>query len=91
MHAELHISSLVVHAKPAVLDAVCRAIGALGGAEVHASNAQGKIVVTLETANEGDVLARLEQIGRLDGVISAALVYHHVESASLAQTAGSVT
>ena len=65
MTDELHISSLVVHAKPTTLAAVCAAIVRLPGAEIHASNDQGKIVVTLETSSEGDVLARLDQIGRM--------------------------
>ena len=68
MTGELHISSLVVHARPATLAAVCAAIARLPGAEVHASNRQGKIVVTLETSDEGGVLARLDQIGRMGGV-----------------------
>ena len=85
MTDELHISSLVVHARPERLVAVCAAIARLPGAEVHASNDQGKIVVTLETSNEGDVLTRLDQIGRMGGVMSAALVYHHVEAAAPAE------
>lgn len=85
MTDELHISSLVVHARPERLAAVRAAIARLPGAEVHASNHQGKIVVTLETSNEGDVLTRLDQIGRIGGVLSAALVYHHVEAAAPAE------
>jgi nitrate reductase NapD len=79
---ELHISSLVVHARPATVAAVCAAIARLPGAEVHASSGQGKIVVTLETPDEAEVLARLDQIGRMGGVLSAALVYHHVEASA---------
>jgi nitrate reductase NapD len=79
---ELHISSLVVHARPATLAAVCAAIARLPGADIHASNEQGKIVVTLETSSERDILMRLDQIGRVRGVMSAALVYHHVEASS---------
>jgi nitrate reductase NapD len=85
MTGELHISSLVVHARPETLAAVRAAIARLPGAEVHGSNAHGKIVVTLETSSEGDILTRLDEIGRMRGVMSAVLVYHHVEAAAPAE------
>ena len=46
--AELHIASLVVHAAPARLASVRRAMHDLAGVEVHAASLQGKLVVTLE-------------------------------------------
>jgi nitrate reductase NapD len=78
MPAELHVTSLAVHARPQRLAAVAEAIRALPGAELHASSPQGKLVVTLETPGEGEVLARLEVIRALEGVLSAHLVYHGI-------------
>lgn len=79
MPEEIHISSLVVHARPANARAVCDAIGRLPGAEIHAVTEEGRMVVTLETKGGGDFLARMAEIDRLPGVVSTALVFHQVE------------
>jgi periplasmic nitrate reductase NapD len=79
MAEELHVSSLVVHGRPERLDAIRAALGALPGVEVHAASPAGKLVVTLETGDESEVLARLSAISLLDGVLSASLVFHQVE------------
>ena len=76
---ELHISSLLVHARPAALERVRAAIDALEGAQVHGASPEGKIVVTLEGASEGFVTDRLAAIRDLPGVLSAVLVFHQVE------------
>jgi periplasmic nitrate reductase NapD len=41
-------------------------------------------VVTLETASEADIVTRLNDISLLPGVLSAALVFHHVETQPVA-------
>jgi periplasmic nitrate reductase NapD len=56
------------------------AVAALDGVEVHGASPQGKIVVTLETASEGDIVERLAAIRELAGVLSTVLVFHWVES-----------
>lgn len=75
---EIHVSSLLVHARPADVDAISAALQAMAGVEIHGSSA-GKIVVTLETASEHEVVQRLGAISELPGVLSATLVYHHFE------------
>jgi nitrate reductase NapD len=60
--AELHIASLVVHA-------------AIPGGEVHASAPNGKLVVTLEASSGDEMSRKVATIGRIDGVLSTALVY----------------
>lgn len=82
MPEEIHISSLVVHARRANIRTVCDAIGRLPGAEIHAVTEEGRMVVTLETAGEPDFVARMAEIGRLTGVVSTALVFHQVEMSS---------
>lgn len=79
MSAQLHTSSVVVHGKPAEIDAISRSIENLPGAEVHGRSDQGKLVVTLEAATEQDLLERIDAINHLRGVLSVALVFHHVE------------
>lgn len=82
MSTEIHISSLVVHARPEGLEAIETAIGDLAGAEVHGVSAQGKLVVTLETVSEGEMLTRINTIDRIAGVLSVALIYHQVENST---------
>jgi nitrate reductase NapD len=79
MTDELHVSSLVVHGRPERLEAIRAELVRLAGIEVHAAAPTGKLVVTLETASEDEIVARLTTISLLDGVLSATLVFHHVE------------
>jgi nitrate reductase NapD len=78
---EVHISSLVVHSRPERTRAVADHLRGMAGVGVFGGTAAGKIIVTLETATEGEVVERLNAIQLLDGVLAATLVYHHVESA----------
>jgi periplasmic nitrate reductase NapD len=75
-----HISSLVVRAHPDRLAAVVRRIGALSVAEVAMSDPSGKIVVTLETLNEDEIVAAMNAMQNMGGVVSVALVYHQTEA-----------
>jgi len=77
---ELHIASLVVHSTPRRLKAIAEAIAALPGACVHASSANGKLVVTLEAPTAEAMAATVATIQHLDGVLSAALVYQCADS-----------
>ena len=86
MPAELHISSLLVHARPASLASVRAALSALDGVDVHGASDTGKIVVTLETESSGGIVERLASIRDLAGVLSAVLVFHQIEP--LAQLEG---
>jgi periplasmic nitrate reductase NapD len=79
---EIHICSLVVHAWPEQLDAVADAVAALPGAELHGRDPAGKLVVTLETETEDDILSRMNSIGDIKGVLSTSLVFQHHESES---------
>ncbi|MEH6585002.1 MAG: chaperone NapD [Halioglobus sp.] len=75
----VHISSLVLHCRPEVIGAVIPAIEALPGATVPEHSEQGKLVVLLETANDGTVMERISALEALSGVISVALVYHQID------------
>lgn len=75
---EAHISSLVIHSRHERLDDVRAALRRMKGVEIH-GEAGGKMIVTLETASEHDIVSRLNEISLLDGVLSAALVFHHFE------------
>ena len=79
MSTEIHISSLVVQARPVHMAAIGAAIADLEGAEIHGGGEKGKLVVTLETVDESATLTHIEAINRLDGVLSVALIFHQVE------------
>jgi periplasmic nitrate reductase NapD len=80
MTPQLHIASLVVHARPQRVAALAAHIDTLPGARVHGHNAFGKLVVTLEALHEAALLDTLGRIQRADGVLSATLVYQCVDS-----------
>lgn len=86
MDKELHISSLVVQVRPDSLLAVRDAITALPGTEIHAESELGKLVVVLDVESAAVLSERMDQIQKLPGVLSASLVFHHVEDASQAAT-----
>ena len=79
MGNELHISSLIVHGKPAHRAQIAAVMSTLPGLEIHAVSEQGKFIVTLETADEAAILDCIHRINHIDGVLSTVLVYHHNE------------
>lgn len=78
MAETLHIASLLVHARPELFEAVKANLSLLDGVELHQQSPLGKLVVVLETANEQQILERIDQISNLPGVLNAALVYHEL-------------
>ncbi|MBT1443801.1 chaperone NapD [Shewanella sp. JM162201] len=79
MTQEYHVTSLVVHAAPSQANAIGATIAALPGAEVHAINPQGKLVITLEGSSQRAILDNVETINALNGVLSSSLIYHQSE------------
>ncbi|NAW56383.1 MULTISPECIES: chaperone NapD [unclassified Vibrio] len=77
---EVHISSLVVHALPEDLETVKTQIAAFENAEIYGDSPEGKIVVVLETENQGFVTDTIDAINNLPNVLSAVLVYHQIET-----------
>ena len=73
-----------------MLPGISLAIAELPGAEVHASDGVGKLVVTLETVSGAEISERIDAIRALEGVFAASLVYHQVEDAG-AEEAESVS
>lgn len=76
MNGSLHISSLVIQARPERLAEVREAITARG-AEIPASDPDGKLVVVLETDSERRITDFLNEVSVMPGVLSANLVFHH--------------
>ncbi|MDN7143498.1 chaperone NapD [Pseudomonas sp. JQ170] len=78
MDEMLHIASLVVLARPELLEAVKANLRLLEGLELHQQSAVGKLVVVLEARDETQILQCIEQINNLPGVLNAALIYHEL-------------
>lgn len=77
---EVHIASFVLHSDPVFLSRVEQHLSAMSDVEIHASDASGKIVVTVEKKAEAGVVICLDEMRLLDGVHAVNLVYHHAES-----------
>lgn len=73
-----HISSAVVVALPARREEVARALAAMPGVEIHASEAS-RIVVTIEGPTSGFLGETLVNMSLVEGVISANMVFEHAE------------
>jgi nitrate reductase NapD len=63
----MNISSAIIHAHPGDIAVVQAGLAALAGVEVHAVSPEGKLIVTIETDDDGSNVATYEEIGRLRG------------------------
>ena len=77
---EVHISSLVVHVSPEHLNEIKAEIDQFDNAEIYGYSAEGKIIVVLETENQGFVTDTIEAINDIQNVLGTALVYHQIET-----------
>ena len=75
----IYIAGIVVHTRPENLQYVRAGLERLSGAEVHAADPRGKLVVTLEAASDGLIADLLNVIPELPGVIACTLAHHHSE------------
>lgn len=76
----LHIASVAVQVRPHNLTRIKQWLGDFPGAEIHAEDARGKLVVVLEAEAEKTILNLLDGLGAQTGVLNAALVYHEILS-----------
>ncbi|MBO2569389.1 chaperone NapD [Shewanella algae] len=78
MSRELHVSSLILQVMPPKMASVRQQILSFGNAELSV-NDESKLVVVLEGPTEQAILATMDKINALKGVISTAMVYHQYE------------
>lgn len=76
---EVHISSLIVHTRPEHLQGVKQTIEALAVAEIYGESENGKLIVVLETAQQGYITDTIDKINGLENVLNTALVFHQIE------------
>jgi nitrate reductase NapD len=77
---EVHISSLIVHVQPEHLEKTKSSILDFPNAEIYGESEEGKIVVVLETENQGFITDVIDQINDLPNVLNTALVFHQIET-----------
>lgn len=75
----MNICGVLVHAHPDRCDEVRAAISGIDGAELHQTEPDGRIVVTVEDTDDTSAGDAVLALHRIPGVLSAALVYHHFE------------
>ena len=79
MSEEFHISSFVVQSRPEQMQVLIEQLTNMSGVEVHQTSPEGKIVVTLECQNTGEISDTTTAIGQLHGVLSCNMVFHQIE------------
>ncbi len=82
----MNINGLLVHANPKRISDVAERLATLDGVEVHEMTDDGRFVVTVEDVGGNDPGDAVLEIHRMDGVLSAALVFHHKEEDESADT-----
>ena len=85
--AEFNLCGVLVQARPVRVPGLQRELEALPGVEVHQVTEDGHLVVTVEDTPERFAADTLSHIHVIDGVLSAALVYHHCERGAAAASA----
>lgn len=75
----MNINGLLVHANPDRITDVAERLKALAGVEVHEMTKDGRFVVTVEDVDGSDPGDAVLEIHQMNGVLSAALVFHHRE------------
>lgn len=74
-----HVSSAVVATLPHMTQSVLATLQGLENVEIHGEG-NGKIVIVIEGTSSGMMGGVLTYISTLDGVISANMVFEHVDT-----------
>ena len=76
----MNISSAIVYAKSEHDQALRTLLSQLAGVEVHARTDDGKMIITIETESDRSAVAIYEDIERMEGVLSVAMIFQQTES-----------
>lgn len=76
----MNISSAIVYAKSEHDQALRTQLSQVPGVEVHASTDDGKMIITIETESDRTAVAIYEDIERMEGVLSIAMIFQQTES-----------
>lgn len=75
---EVHIASFIVHHQPSAMAPVERLVSDMPGAEIAAREG-GRCILLHECDSPRELIACMDAVQAIAGVISVNLVYHHAE------------
>ncbi|HWV60932.1 MAG TPA: chaperone NapD, partial [Sphingopyxis sp.] len=81
MDDEVHIASFIVRHRPDALASIERLVAETAGAEV-AAREKGRCIILHECGGTRELLACMDAVQALAGVVGVSLVYHHAEPRS---------
>lgn len=73
----MNISSVILHVVPERLEQACAVLSEMPGVEIHARNAEGKVVVTVEDSDTNSAADSYVALHGIPGVASVAMVYQY--------------
>ena len=76
----MNISGVLVRAYPEHIDSVGEVLTRLEGVEVHGNNSDGRMVVTVEREDAGQMSDLIMQLQDVPGVLSTSMIYHHFDN-----------
>ena len=74
------ISGIVMACRPEDLEATASAVDALAWADVHYTDARGRLVVTIEAADVDESMDRLKELQNLPRVLTADLAQYCLDT-----------
>ncbi|MEO5344161.1 MAG: chaperone NapD [Gammaproteobacteria bacterium SHHR-1] len=75
----MNICGIMVHLHPESFEEVKQRLLQIPGVEIHGISEEGRTVVTLEEEDEERMAESMFAIQRVEGVLSASMIYHHRE------------
>lgn len=84
---EFNICGVLVMVRPDAREAVEQRLTRLPGVEVHAGDADGRLVVTVEDTSEANCTETISALTDIDGVLATSLVYHEIATEESLQEA----
>jgi len=75
----MNISGVLVRAYPENIESVSQLLADFEGVEVHGSNTDGRMVVTVEQESAGRLSDLIAQMHDVPGILSASMIYHQFE------------
>lgn len=76
----IHVSGVLVHARPECLQNVRSRLAATPGVEVCAVTPEGRLITVVERSTDGELADTLTGMQNTTGVLSASLVYHYSDA-----------
>jgi len=87
----MNISGVLVRSYPENIQSVWQELAQIEGVEVHGSNDDGRMVVTIEQTDAGQLSDMLVQMNDIHGVLSTSMIYHEFEETNIKDNQVSAT